>query len=151
MAIFNASGRRDYFLSHIFPFPPFSDIIWWLLCPASPQLDSAAAFCDAKYVTFYTRWYRFRRWRRDYVRVQDGLNLLAALLMGALATLSYSTHPDATLLLGTVYGVVVLLIFTVAIRTRRARDQVQAEVLRGLFSLINKEIFKADHRTRFTL
>lgn len=102
-------------------------------------------------MSFYTRWYRFRRWRRDYVRAQDGLNLIAALLMGALATLSYSTHPNATLLLGTVYGVVVLVIFTVTVRTRRARDQVQAEVLWGLFSLINKEVFKADHRTRFTL
>lgn len=100
---------------------------------------------------FFTRSHRLRLWRRDYIRAQDGLTLAAAILTGILATVTYSTHPQLTAILGTLYTMVVAGIVVITIRNRRAKDQIQGEVLWGLFALINKEVFKADHRTRFTL
>jgi len=64
-------------------------------------------------VAFYNRWYRFRLWHRDYFRARDLLNLLAALLMGVVATLAYSTHPSLTVFLGTCYVVIVAVLFVI--------------------------------------
>jgi hypothetical protein len=102
-------------------------------------------------VAINNRWYRLRRWRRDYLRAKDFLSLLAALSMGGLAIATYSTHPVLTATLGTFYLAIVTIEFALSVRTRRSRDRIQGEVLWGLFSLINKEVFKGDYRTRFTL
>lgn len=106
---------------------------------------------NAGQVAFYSRWYRLRIWRRDYFRARDILSLLATLLMGVVAALAYSRHPTLTVFLGTCYAIVVSTLFVLTALDRQARDRVQGEVLWGLFSLINKEIFNSDHRTRFTL
>ncbi|MGH9853315.1 MAG: hypothetical protein ACREBD_26035 [Blastocatellia bacterium] len=79
------------------------------------------------------------------------LQSIAAILAGLLAVDSYSTHPQRSLIVGIFYFIVVLVLFIVTIHSRAARDQVQAEVVWGLFSLINTEIFHDDPRTRFTL
>jgi hypothetical protein len=102
-------------------------------------------------VPFHTWAYRLRLRQRDYLRADDCLNLVAALLMGTLAAFTYSEHPQLTTILGLLYAGTVVWIFFCTVRRRRARDQIQAEVLWGLFSQINKEIFDGDHRTRVTL
>lgn len=73
------------------------------------------------------------------------------LLTGLLAIDAYSTHPQRSLIVGILYLGTVTILFIITSISRAARDQVQAEVLWGLFSLINKEIFFDDSRTRFTL
>lgn len=73
------------------------------------------------------------------------------LLAGLLAVFAYSTRPELSLELGTAYLVALGLVGVSTFRSRKARDHVQAEVFWGLASLINKEIFQGDHRTRFTL
>lgn len=94
---------------------------------------------------------QFRAGSRDYLRIQDLLNVFAAVLAGLLAIFAYSTSPQISLVLGLLYLGTLTWIAINTIRQRRAKDQIQAEILWGLFSLINKEIFGGDHRTRFTL
>ncbi|MEK7995447.1 MAG: hypothetical protein AAB403_16730 [Planctomycetota bacterium] len=72
-------------------------------------------------------------------------------MAAVLAANTYTTHPELTILVSTLYVVVLILIFVATFRSRRARDQIQGEVVWGQFALINKEIFKGDYRTRFTL
>jgi len=137
------------------PLPPFRCVI----ISAVPGFEVSHSIfrgigsipSNAGQVAFYSRWYRLRVWRRDYFRARDILNLLATLLMGVVAILAYSTHPTLTVFLGTCYAIVVVTLFIVTALDRQARDRVQGEVLWGLFSLINNEIFNSDHRTRFTL
>lgn len=102
-------------------------------------------------MSFFSWWYRFGVWCHWYFRLRDFLNLVALILAGILATLAYSQHPQATLILGIFYIVTLVTITFSTVRNRQARDYVQAEVFWGLSSLINKKIFQADHRTRFTL
>jgi hypothetical protein len=69
----------------------------------------------------------------------------------ALAINSYTTRPNFAFLAGGAYLALLVLFAVATFRQRAARDQVQGEVLSGLFSHINQEIFGDDHRTRFTL
>lgn len=96
-------------------------------------------------------WSRLRRKWRRYGRPRDFLPFLNALLAAALAINTYSTHPEITTVAGILYLLSLCLFYFITFRDRRAKDDVQGEVLWGLFSLINNEIFKGDHRTRFTL
>jgi hypothetical protein len=96
-------------------------------------------------------WRRLTRRWRWYVRKRDVLSCVNLLLAGVLAINAYTAHPEITAVVGTLYVISLGAFFFGTFRDRRARDQVQGEVLWGLFSLINKEIFKGDHRTRYTL
>jgi hypothetical protein len=86
-----------------------------------------------------------------YLRFRDLLNITAAIITAALAVNSYSTKPTLSIFLGIFYVLVVIALLIIGIRNRVARDFFHAQVLWGLFSLINDEIYAGDERTRFTL
>lgn len=102
-------------------------------------------------LSFFSPSYRFRIWGLRYLRIRDFLQLLMAGATGGLAITTYSLHHEAVIILGGVYFVTLLLLSLQTIRGRAARDRVQADVLWGLFSHMNKEIFRDDSGTRFTL
>ncbi len=102
-------------------------------------------------LSFFTPGYRFRIWCFRNVRRKDFLQLVMAMATGGLAISTYSLHPERVLILGGVYFFALLLLYGDTLRSRGAKDRVQAEVLWGLFSHMNKEIFHDDNTTRFTL
>jgi hypothetical protein len=63
----------------------------------------------------------------------------------------YFAHSRLAIIVAGVYSVFVLIIGADVIRNRRARDYLQASVLREFFADMNREVFADDALTRFTL
>lgn len=100
---------------------------------------------------FFTCWYRFKiNWYR-YGRTRDLAQFVMAIATGVLAINTYSVKPQITIVAGGIYILVLILIAIKRFKLRETQDNVQAQVLWGLFSHMNKEIFKDDPHTRFTL
>jgi hypothetical protein len=63
----------------------------------------------------------------------------------------YFVHSRLAIIVAGVYSVFVLIIGSDVIRNRKARDYLQASVLREFFADMNREVFADDALTRFTL
>ena len=97
------------------------------------------------------RHYRWQMGLGGYWRLRDLLNLALLCFAGILAWVAYSTFPKVSEVVAIAYFLVVVLLAIDTYRDRAGKHHVQAEVLWGLFSLINDDVFKGDSRTRFTL
>lgn len=93
--------------------------------------------------------FRIRCWR--YLRIRDFLQVGMGLAGATLAVAAYSSHPSVTRIAGASYVIFLLIAGITTIRQRVARGYLMSEVLWGLFSHMNREIFRDDSRTRFTL
>jgi hypothetical protein len=102
-------------------------------------------------LNFFTRWYRLRFWWWRYIRSRDLTQLGMMVATGILAINTFSVKPKLALVAGVAYFFLLLVHSRWTLFSREARDHVQAEILWGLFSQMNKEIFNDDNRTRFTL
>ena len=67
---------------------------------------------------------RLRRKWRWYGRPRDLLPLFNTVLAGALAVNTYSTHPEITTVVGTLYFLSLLLFYLNTIRDRRAKVRI---------------------------
>jgi hypothetical protein len=106
--------------------------------------------CAMKPSTFR---YRLCLWIYRNLRVRDFVQLLMAATAGWLRVAGAGGKPAPPLVNNLFYLYFALLAVHIALTLwqRRARDRVQGAVMWGLFDRINREIFKGDHRTRFTL
>ena len=96
--------------------------------------------------------WRWRFWGYfRYVRARDAFQLIMALAVVALAINGLSQSKAVTLVAGVAYVGALIVHSVLTIRQRKSRDRLQAEIVTGLFHQINTDIFRGDHRTRFTL
>jgi hypothetical protein len=100
---------------------------------------------------FWNAGYRLFLFCNRYLRGRDALQFGMAAAAGVLAVNSYSHSRRITLIVGALYFLALALHTALTIMQRKAKDQVQGEVIWGLFHQINQEVFQNDHRTRFTL
>ena len=73
-----------------------------------------------------------------------------AVATGVLAVNTYSLAPTVTVVAGLAYFVLLLIFAILTLRGRQARDHLQGEVMWGLLSHMNAEIFGGSSDTRFT-
>ncbi len=102
-------------------------------------------------MAFYSRRYRWLSWCLRYLRGRDILQIGMLVAAGVLAVNTFSFKPLVSAVAGSVYGALLFVFAIITIGRRNATDYAEGEVLWGLFSHMNKEIFADNNRTRFTL
>ena len=102
-------------------------------------------------MSYFGKFYRFRRWFLRYLRWADLLGLLIGLLGSILAVLAYSQYQTATLYLGSTYALVFVFRFIQITKSRRARDTVQANVYWQICYQIDRHIVDSELGARITL
>jgi len=100
---------------------------------------------------YFSRTYRIRRWLVRYWRWSDLFAFLLTVLAGYLAWLSYSQNPTATTFATAIYVLAAIGRSVIVIRTRRARDYVQASIFWNLCDQICRNVFAGEKRIRVTL
>ncbi|MGH9843737.1 MAG: hypothetical protein ACREEM_33795 [Blastocatellia bacterium] len=90
-------------------------------------------------------------WIARYFRWRDLLPLGMLVCFGLIISEPGTLSSKAAILAAVAYLILFFIWGSRMILRRRAGDRVQIEVLRGLFSQMNKDIFKDDNSTRFTL